>query len=71
MDTKIQKLAQKLGAEVVGIVPEYSAGAFGVAKVEQAFRERLERERTLRSDRATQDAQGYADQLRREWNGRP
>jgi hypothetical protein len=43
-----------LGAEVVGTVPEYSAGAFGVAKLEQALRERLERvRRTGRSDRVT------------------
>ena len=51
MDTKIQQLAKKLGAEVVGTVPEYSAGAFGVAKLTQILRERLERERrTGRSD---------------------
>lgn len=52
MEPKIQKLAKKLGADVVGIVPEYSAGAFGVAKLEQTFCERLDREhRASRSDR--------------------
>ena len=55
MDTKVQKLAKKLGAEVVGTVPEYSAGAFGVVKLTQTLRERPEREhRTSRSDRVTQ-----------------
>ena len=61
MDTKIQKLAKELGAEVVGIVPEYSAGAIGVAKLEQAFRERAERP----------DAEQRVRQLRREWDDRP
>jgi hypothetical protein len=42
MATKIEDLAKKLGAEVVGTVPEYSAGAFGVAKRARTLRERLE-----------------------------
>lgn len=42
MATKIADLATKLGAEVVGTVPDYSAGAFGVAKLAQILRARLE-----------------------------
>jgi hypothetical protein len=42
MAEKIDKLADKLGAQVVGTVPEYSAGAFGVAKLARTLRERLE-----------------------------
>lgn len=61
MDTKTRQLAKKLGAEVVGTVADYSAGAFGVAQVEQAFRERAER----------QDAQERVRQLREEWDDRP
>jgi hypothetical protein len=33
MTAKIEDLADKLGAQVVGRVPEHSAGAFGVAKL--------------------------------------
>jgi hypothetical protein len=61
VDPKIHQLGRALGAEVVGTVPEYSAGAFGVAKVEQAFRERRER----------RDAQHRVRELRREWDDRP
>ena len=39
---KIEDLAKKLGAEVVGTVPDYSDGAFGVAKLARTLRERLE-----------------------------
>jgi hypothetical protein len=39
---KIEDLAEKLGAEVVGTVPDHSAGAFGVAKLGKTLRERLE-----------------------------
>src|SRR5258708_39625981 len=42
MATKIEDLAKKLGAEVVGTVPDYSAGAFGIAKLASTLRERLE-----------------------------
>lgn len=69
MDTKVEKLAKALGAEVVGSVPEYSAGAFGVAKVAQVFRERT---RGLGADlRSGRDAQRFVDHLRRSWPGRP
>ena len=42
MTKKIEELARKLGAEVVGTVPDYSAGAFGAAKLARTLRERLE-----------------------------
>lgn len=42
MTRKIEDLAKKLGAEVVGTLPDYSAGAFGVAKLARTLRDRLE-----------------------------
>ena len=42
MARKIDDLAVKLGAEVVGTVPAYSGGAFGVAKLARTLRDRLE-----------------------------
>ena len=42
MPRKIEDLAKRLGAEVVGTVPAYSAGAFGVAKLARTLRNRLE-----------------------------
>ncbi len=42
MTVKIEDLAKKLGGRVVGTVPEYSAGAFGAAKLAYILRERLE-----------------------------
>jgi hypothetical protein len=51
MDRKIEQIAKKMGAEVVGTVPEYSAGAFGVAKLAQTLRERLEPGRGKRPGR--------------------
>lgn len=42
MARKIEDLAKKLGAEVVGTVPDYSAGTFGIAKLARTRRERLE-----------------------------
>ena len=42
MAKNIDALAKKLGAEVVGQVPEYSAGAFGVASLAEVLRERLQ-----------------------------
>ena len=42
MAKNIELLAKKLGAKVVGRVPEYSAGAFGVSVLANALRERLE-----------------------------
>jgi hypothetical protein len=51
MDRRIEKIARKLGANVVGTVPEYSAGAFGVAKLAQTLRQRLEPGRGKRPGR--------------------
>ena len=51
MTKKIEDLAKKLGAEVVGTVPDYSAGAFGVAKLAGTLRERLEPGRGKRPGR--------------------
>jgi hypothetical protein len=51
MTKKIQDLAKKLGAEVVGTVPDYSAGAFGVAKLARELRARLEPGRGKRPGR--------------------
>lgn len=42
MDKRIAALARKLGAEVIGPVPPFSAGAFGVAKLAETLRARLE-----------------------------
>jgi hypothetical protein len=42
MDRKIEEISRKLGAEVIGTVPDNSAGAFGVAKLARTLRERLE-----------------------------
>lgn len=53
MTRKIEDLADKLGAEVVGTVPDYSAGAFGVAKLAQTLRERLEPSQGKRPGRPT------------------
>lgn len=42
MAKNIETLAKKLGATVVGTVPDYSAGAFGMAALANTLRERLE-----------------------------
>jgi hypothetical protein len=42
MAKNIESLAKKLGATVVGTVPDYSAGAFGIAALANTLRERLE-----------------------------
>ncbi|MBV8203138.1 MAG: hypothetical protein JOZ15_21190 [Acidobacteria bacterium] len=42
MAKNIEALAKKLGAEVVGAVPDYSAGAFGMAVLANTLRRRLE-----------------------------
>ena len=42
MERKIEDIARKLGADVIGTVPEHSAGAFGAAKLAQTLRQRLE-----------------------------
>ena len=51
MAKKIEDIAEKLGAEVVGTVPEYSGGAFGVARLAQSLRGRLEPGRGKRPGR--------------------
>jgi hypothetical protein len=42
MPRNIDALAKKLGASVVGAVPDYSAGAFGMAALANTLRQRLE-----------------------------
>jgi hypothetical protein len=42
MVKNIDSLAKKLGATVVGTVPNYTAGAFGIAALANTLRERLE-----------------------------
>jgi hypothetical protein len=51
MAKKIEDVAKKLGAAVVGTVPDFSAGAFGVAKLARTLRERLEPGRGKRPGR--------------------
>jgi len=51
MAKKIEDIAKKLGAEVVGTVPDFSAGAFGVAKLARTLRDRLEPGRGKRPGR--------------------
>jgi hypothetical protein len=42
MAKNIETLAKKLGATIVGTVPDYSAGAFGIAALANILKERLE-----------------------------
>ena len=42
MAKNLEALAKKLGATVVGPVPDYSPGAFGIALLANTLRERLE-----------------------------
>lgn len=42
MAKNIESLAKKLGATMVDTVPDYSAGAFGMAALANTLRERLE-----------------------------
>ena len=51
MAKKIEDIAKKLGAEIVGTVPDFSAGAFGVAKLARTLRDRLEPSRGKRPGR--------------------
>lgn len=53
MAENVDKLAEKLGAEVVGQVPDYSAGAFGIAKLARTLRSRLEPSQGKRPGRPT------------------
>jgi len=51
MAKNIDALAKKLGAEVIGQVPDYTAGAFGVALLAKVLRERLEPSKGKRTGR--------------------
>jgi hypothetical protein len=42
MSRRIEDLAEKLGATVVGEVPDFSAGAFGMAQLAHTLRSRLQ-----------------------------
>ena len=42
MARNIDTLAEKLGATVVGKAPDYSAGAFGIARLAKTLRDRLQ-----------------------------
>lgn len=42
MARDVDSLAEKLGATVVGTVPDYSAGAFGIARLAKTLRDRLQ-----------------------------
>jgi hypothetical protein len=61
MARNIEKLAQKLGAEVVAELPEVGGGAFGAARLAKILRERLEPGRGKRPGRPTN----------LEWDRRP
>ena len=56
MANNIDALAKKLGAAVVGTVPEYSAGAFGMAALANTLRRRLEPSVGKRPGRPTNPA---------------
>lgn len=53
MAENVERLARKLGAEVKGTVPDYYSGAFGVAALAEALRERLEPSAGKRPGRPT------------------
>lgn len=61
MAKNIERLAEKLGARVEGEVPEYTAGAFGLAALAEALRQRLEPSTGKRPGRPTNP----------EWTRRP
>ncbi len=42
MARNIEKLAKKMGAEIVGQVPDVGGGAFGAARLREILRQRLE-----------------------------
>ncbi|MCP5111484.1 MAG: hypothetical protein GY953_11685 [bacterium] len=42
MARNIEKLAKKMGAEIVGQVPDVGGGAFGAARLREILRKRLE-----------------------------
>lgn len=61
MAKDIDRLAQKLGAEVVAELPDVGGGAFGAARLARILRERLEPSRGKRPGRPTNF----------EWDRRP
>jgi hypothetical protein len=56
MAENIERLAAKLGASIEGQVSEYSAGAFGIAKLAEELRGRLEPGSGRRQGRPTDRA---------------
>lgn len=61
MAENVERLAEKLGAQVKGRVPDYSAGTFGVAALAEDLRDRLEPSSGKRPGRPTNP----------EWTRRP
>lgn len=53
MARNIKRIAEKMGAEIVGQVPEVGGGAFGAARLCKILRERLEPAPGLRTGRPT------------------
>jgi hypothetical protein len=56
MAKNIDALARRLGAEVIGQVPVYTAGAFGVASLAKVLRERLQPSKGKRPGRPSNPA---------------
>jgi hypothetical protein len=56
MAKNIDRLAKKLGAEIVGTVPDYSPGAFGAAKLAKVVQARLSPSQGKRPGRPTNPA---------------
>jgi hypothetical protein len=55
MAKNIEKLAEKLGAEIVGELPDVGGGAFGAARLARVLRQRLEPAQGKRPGRPTND----------------
>lgn len=53
MAKDIQKLAELLGAKVMGKVPDVGGGAFGAARLARIFQERLQPGKGIRPGRPT------------------
>ncbi len=53
MAKSVEELAELLGAEVVGQIPEVGGGAFGAARLAKIFAERMEPGRGRRPGRPT------------------
>lgn len=61
MAKNIEKLAEKLGAEIVAEVPDVGGGAFGAARLANVLRQRLEPTQGKRPGRPTNQ----------DWDRRP